>query len=43
VDVIDLWGDHGLVVGPFVFYGDAELLQRIDDILSQSGTMPSLR
>jgi hypothetical protein len=43
VDVVDLWGDHGLVVGRFVFYGDAELLQRIDDILLQSGTMPSLR
>jgi hypothetical protein len=27
--VFQLWGDHRLVVGPFLFYGDAELLNRV--------------
>lgn len=27
--VIRIWEDRGLVVGPFLFYGDAELLHRV--------------
>ena len=34
--LVRLWGDHCFVVGPFIFYGDAELLQRIDAILAPS-------
>lgn len=30
------WEDHSLVVGPFVFYGDTELLERIRAILVPS-------
>jgi hypothetical protein len=30
---LPLWSDHSLVVGPFYFYGDAELLERIGAIL----------
>ena len=32
--LVRLWGDHCLVSGPFIFYGDAELLQRIGAILA---------
>ncbi len=35
-DLVRLWGDHCFVAGPFIFYGDAELLQRIDAILAPS-------
>jgi hypothetical protein len=28
-DLIRQWGDHCLVAGPFIFYGDAKLLERI--------------
>jgi hypothetical protein len=31
-----LWSDHSLVVGPFYFYGDAALLERIRAILVPS-------
>lgn len=31
------WGDRGLVVGPFVFYGDAKLLARISAALLLNG------
>jgi hypothetical protein len=34
--ILHLWGDHYLVVGPFVFFGDAELLERIAAILLPS-------
>ncbi len=30
------WGDHCLVAGPFIFYGDAGLLERIAAILAPS-------
>ena len=33
---LQAWGDHCLVVGPFYFYGDAELLERIRAILVPS-------
>jgi hypothetical protein len=29
-NMVHQWGDQGLMVGPFVFYGDAELLSRIN-------------
>lgn len=29
-----LWGGRGLAVGPFLFYGDAELLQRVGAALA---------
>lgn len=29
------WGDQGLLVGPFVFYGDGELLARINVALNR--------
>jgi hypothetical protein len=28
-DLIRQWGDYGLIVGPFLFYGDRELLGRV--------------
>jgi hypothetical protein len=31
---VALWGDCCLVVGPFVFFGDRELLARVRDVLS---------
>jgi hypothetical protein len=31
-----LWSDHSLVVGPFYFYGDAELLEHIRVVLVPS-------
>jgi hypothetical protein len=34
--LVHLWEDHCFVAGPFLFYGDAELLQRIDAILAPS-------
>ena len=39
--LVRLWGDHCLVSGPFIFYGDAELLQRIGAILAPSATSPA--
>ena len=33
---LHLWSDYSLVVGPFYFYGDAELLERIRAILVPS-------
>jgi hypothetical protein len=32
--LVHLWGEHCYVAGPFIFYGDAELLQRIGAILA---------
>ena len=32
--LVQQWGDHCFVAGPFIFYGDAELLQRIGAILA---------
>jgi hypothetical protein len=32
--VLHVFGDHYLVVGPFLFFGDAELLERIRAILA---------
>jgi len=32
--VLRQWGDHCLVAGPFAFYGDAELSERIGAILA---------
>lgn len=29
------WGENGLVVGPFLFYGDRELLMRVRAVLSE--------
>src|SRR5262249_55096043 len=34
--ILRLWGDHYLVAGPFVFFGDSELLERIRAILVPS-------
>jgi hypothetical protein len=28
-DLLKQWGEHGLEFGPFVFYGDAELLEQV--------------
>lgn len=33
-DLASQWGDHGLLVRPFVFYGDTELLCRIKAALN---------
>ena len=41
--LIEQWGtDHCLVVGPFLFYGDAELLARISALLAPLATSPTL-
>ena len=48
---LQLLDDHYMVAGPFVFYGDTDLLERIDAILALStasaapgpGTIPSRR
>lgn len=34
--VLCQWGDHCLVAGPFIFYGDAELFKRLAAILAPS-------
>jgi hypothetical protein len=31
--VVEGWGEHGLVAGPFLFFGDPELLSQIQDAL----------
>jgi hypothetical protein len=33
-ELVALWSDPCLVVGPFVFYGDAKLLERIHTVLA---------
>jgi hypothetical protein len=33
--VLEQWGDHCLIVGPFLLYGDAELLQRVRIALAE--------
>ena len=35
-DITQQWGDGSLVVGPFLFYGDRELLSRVRDVLMAS-------
>lgn len=32
-----LWGDYHLVVGPFLFFGDIELLERVQTALTSDG------
>ena len=32
-----LWGDYHLVVGPFLFFGDPELLERVQTALASGG------
>ena len=34
-DVVAAWGENGLRAGPFVFFGDAALLRRIAEALSE--------
>lgn len=36
---LDLWDDYYLVAGPFVFFGDPELLERIRAILAPSASL----
>jgi hypothetical protein len=31
--LLEQWGDHCLKIGPFLFYGDAELLERVRSAL----------
>ena len=41
----DQWGDFGWSAGPFLFYGDPELLARVRAVLLDAplGTLPQLR
>jgi hypothetical protein len=32
--LLEQWGEHCMAVGPFLFYGDAELLERVRDALA---------
>jgi hypothetical protein len=34
----DQWGEYSLTVGPFIFYGDVELLIRVRDALASAAT-----
>jgi len=34
--LLEQWGDRCLIVGPFLLYGDAELLQRVRIALAES-------
>jgi hypothetical protein len=36
--LIEQWGDHCLAVGPFLFYGDAEMLERVRKALASIDT-----
>jgi hypothetical protein len=33
--LLEQWGDHCLIVGPFLLYGDAELLKRVSIALAE--------
>jgi hypothetical protein len=37
VEQIEMWGDCCLVVGPFLFFGDRELLARVSAVLAVPG------
>lgn len=34
---LESWGEHGRTIGPFVFFGDAEMLRRIESGLLRRG------
>jgi hypothetical protein len=35
---IEMWGEHALRIGPFLLFGDPELLHRIDQIIRNQAT-----
>jgi hypothetical protein len=38
--LIDQWGDRSMAVGPFLFYGDTELLDRVRTVLAPLAADP---
>lgn len=40
---IQTWGEHGLQIGPYVFFGDPDLLQRIRKVILENIILHSRR